>query len=184
MTAAALAAGQQVAPALRIVSATPVAPVVATIVFTDIVGSTRRAQSLGDEQWYAVLQRHHAVSRSTVAANGGRFLRTVGDGVLATFDVPSRAIQCMLDLRDALADVDIPIRVGIHAGEVMSGDNDVSGLAVAIAARLVRLAPAGGVVVSRTVADLAVGSGLEFSRPRMRRLKGVRGTWTTLKVLD
>ena len=182
MRSAALATSHRGGRVLRLVAAAPVPPVIATVVFTDIVGSTRRAAILGDERWYAVLQHHHAVARSTIEARGGRFLRTVGDGVLATFDVPSHAVPCMLDLRDALVELDLPIRVGIHAGEVVREDDDVAGLTVAIAARLVRVAPPGQVLVSRIVADLASGCGAAFSRARRRRLKGVPGRCQTFVV--
>lgn len=155
---------------------------VATVVFTDIAGSTRHATALGDTHWYEVLQHHHALSRLVIEDHGGRFLRTIGDGVLAIFDLPSQAIHSMLELRDVLAQHNLAVRVGMHTGEVLPADDDVAGLAVAIAARIVHRAPPGVVVVSRTVADVAAGSDVSFTRRRPCRLRGVPGIWTTWAV--
>jgi len=152
--------------------------VLATVVFTDIVGSTRRVAELGDRRWCALLSEHNAIVRRDLARFGGREVQATGDGFLVTFDGPARAVLCALasaeDVRSALG---IDIRSGVHTGEVEldRGGAGVRGIAVHIAARIAALAGAGEVLVSGTVRDLAAGSGIEFRGCGARTLKGVPG---------
>lgn len=169
-----------------ITGATPTAPaqrVLATVVFTDIVGSTRAAAALGDHRWRQVLERHDARVRAQVEAHSGRLWKSTGDGALATFDAPGRAIRCVRALLGELADMDVTVRCGIHAGEVELRDGDVSGLAVHIAARVLEAAGDGGILVSRTVADLVAGSDLTLRDEGPRALKGVPGEWNLYRVV-
>jgi class 3 adenylate cyclase/pimeloyl-ACP methyl ester carboxylesterase len=156
----------------------------ATVLFTDIVDSTARASELGDSAWRQVLERHERIVREQVANHRGRVVKSLGDGTLATFDGPARAIRCAEAIRDALGDVDIPIRAGIHTGECEMIGDDVGGLAVHIGARVGSLADPGEILVSSTVADLVVGSGLRFSERGEHGLKGVPGSWRLLAVGD
>ena len=152
--------------------------VLATVVFTDIVGSTRRAAELGDRRWRALLSEHNAIVRSALARFGGREVQAMGDGFLATFDGPARAVLCARasaeDVRSALG---IEIRSGVHTGEVELDreERGVRGIAVHVAARIAALAGAGEVLVSGTVRDLAAGSGIKFRGCGARALKGVPG---------
>ena len=152
--------------------------VLATVVFTDIVGSTRRAAELGDRRWHALLSEHNAIVRRELARFGGREVQAIGDGFLATFDGPARAILCARAsaeyVRSALG---IDIRSGVHTGEVELDreERNVRGIAVHIAARIAALAGAGEVLVSGTVRDLVAGSGIEFRGCGARALKGVPG---------
>ena len=156
--------------------------VLATVLFTDIVGSTQRAAELGDARWRAVLERHEELSRRQVAGFGGVAVKTTGDGVLATFEGPAAAIRCAEALRDALAGEAIPIRAGLHAGEIERIADDIGGIAVNIAARVCSQAGAGEILVSRTIGDLVVGSGLAFEDRGSHTLKGVPGEWQLLAV--
>jgi hypothetical protein len=144
-----------------------------TLLFTDIVGSTRIVERLGDEAWNALLRRHRAVVRAQIARLGGREVDSCGDSFFAIFDGPARAVRCAEHIGHALAGMGIAIRAGIHTGECDFGGDRVSGIAVHVAARLVALARPGEVLVSETVKDLVAGSGLEFSRRGRYALRGL-----------
>jgi class 3 adenylate cyclase len=151
--------------------------VLATIMLTDIVDSTRRAAEMGDGQWRIVLDEHDLRSQRQIARFGGEVVRTTGDGTLAIFDGPTRAVQCALHLRDDLESCGVPIRTGLHTGEIELRTKEIGGLAVHIAARISALADESEVLVSRTVHDLAVGSGLLFDDRGSHELKGVPEHW-------
>jgi class 3 adenylate cyclase len=155
----------------------------ATLLFTDLVGSTERAAALGDRAWRDLLLRHDQVVRAGVAAHRGRAIKSLGDGWLASFDGPARGVRCALELRDSLAALGLEMRGGLHTGEVELLGDDVGGMAVHIAARVAAVAGPGQVVASHTVVGLVVGSGLEFSEPRQAELKGVPGSWAVHTVL-
>lgn len=156
--------------------------VLATVLFTDLVGSTERAAALGDAAWRDLLGRHDAIVRREVERFRGRAVKSLGDGWLATFDGPARAIRCALALGPALAAIGLDVRAGLHTGECELIGDDVGGLAVHIAARVMGQAGAGEVLASGTVADLVVGSGLRFAERGARELRGVPGTWRLLAV--
>jgi class 3 adenylate cyclase len=151
--------------------------VLATVLFTDIVGSTERAAELGDRNWSELLGRHHAQVRGNLEAHRGQEVDTAGDGFLATFDGPARAVRCALASVRDLRQLGLPIRAGIHTGEVETAGQAVRGIAVHIGARIASLAAPGEVLVSRTVKDLVAGSGLEFSGRGEHELKGVPDRW-------
>ncbi|MEX2458904.1 MAG: adenylate/guanylate cyclase domain-containing protein [Actinomycetota bacterium] len=151
--------------------------VLATVLFTDIVGSTERASEMGDRRWREVLDRHDEVSRREVVRHGGRLVKTTGDGILATFDGPARAIRSAAAIRDDLASGGVQLRLGLHAGEVEVRGDDVGGIAVHIAARVMALARAGEVLVSGTVKGLVAGSGLAFEDRGVHELKGIPDQW-------
>jgi class 3 adenylate cyclase/alpha-beta hydrolase superfamily lysophospholipase len=151
--------------------------VLATVMFTDIVGSTERAAQLGDQRWRGLLDRHDDIAQRELVRFGGRLVKSTGDGVLATFDGPARAVRCARELSDALRSEGIDIRTGIHAGEVELRGNDVGGIAVHIAARVMGLAGPGEVLVSSTVKGLVVGSGLTFDDRGSHGLAGVPDEW-------
>jgi class 3 adenylate cyclase len=157
----------------------PVEPdrVLATVLFTDIVGSTERAAQMGDRQWREVLDRHDEVSRREVVRQGGKLVKTTGDGILATFDGPVRAIRSAAAIRDDLAQSGVRLRLGLHAGEVELRGDDVGGIAVHIAARVMALAQAGEVLVSGTVKGLVAGSELAFEDRGVHELKGIPDVW-------
>jgi class 3 adenylate cyclase len=156
----------------------------ATVVFTDIVGSTRRAAELGDRKWRELLDAHDGVVRRQLERFRGREVNTVGDGFLATFDGPGRAIECGCAIRDAVGALGIEVRVGVHTGECEIRGDDLAGLAVHIAARVGGLADAGQVLVSSTVKDLVVGSGIVFEDHGEHELKGIPGSWHLYSVVD
>jgi class 3 adenylate cyclase len=157
--------------------------VLATVLFTDIVGSTERAAALGDGAWRALLERHDALVREQVEHHRGRFVKSLGDGVLATFDGPSRAISSALAIRDGARSLDLDVRAGLHTGECeLLADGDVGGLAVHIGARISSLAGHGEVLVSSTVRDLIVGSGQTLHDRGEHELKGVPGAWRVFAV--
>jgi class 3 adenylate cyclase len=156
--------------------------VLTTVLFTDIVGSTDRAVTLGDEAWSNVLERHHAIVRGELERHRGREIDTAGDGFLATFDGPARAVRCACAIRDALRALDLDVRAGVHTGEVQLRDGGVTGIAVHTGARIAALAGAGEVLVSRTVTDLTSGSGLVFEPRGEHELKGVPGPWQVYAV--
>jgi class 3 adenylate cyclase len=149
----------------------------ATVLFTDIIDSTQTAARLGDQQWRRLLDRHDTESQRCVHRFGGRMVKQTGDGMLATFDGPARGVQCAQLLSDTLAPLGLPIRAGLHTGEVERRGNDVGGIAVHIGARVASLAGAGEVFVSRTVRDLVVGSDLHFEDRGTHELKGVPDSW-------
>jgi class 3 adenylate cyclase len=156
----------------------------ASVLFTDIVGSTDTAAALGDRRWRELLDRHDTLTREHVTRFRGRVVKTTGDGALATFDGPARAIRCALELRDAVSRTGVELRAGIHTGEVEQRDDDIGGIAVHLAARVQALAGEREVLVSRTVADLVAGSGIAFSDRGEHELKGVPGRWRLLAVED
>jgi class 3 adenylate cyclase len=156
--------------------------VLATVLFTDIVGSTEQASALGDSAWRQKLDAHDAAVRAVIERHRGREVKTTGDGFLATFDGPARAIRCAVELTAAVAGLGIQIRAGLHTGEVEVRGDDVGGIAVHIAARVQAAAEPGEVLVSRTVTDLVVGSGIEFADRGARTLKGVPGEWQLFAV--
>jgi pimeloyl-ACP methyl ester carboxylesterase/class 3 adenylate cyclase len=154
----------------------------ATILFTDIVGSTAKAAELGDRDWRALLERHDAAVRRQLTLHRGREVKTMGDGFLATFDGPARAIRCASAVRDEVAGLGIEVRAGIHTGEVELIGDDVGGMAVNIGARIGALADPGEVLVSSTVRELVVGSGLEFAERGVEKLKGAPGEWRLFAI--
>jgi class 3 adenylate cyclase len=154
----------------------------ATVMFTDIVGSTERTSELGDRRWRHLLECHNDVVRQQLAIHRGGEVKTLGDGFLATFDGPARAIRCAGSIRDELRSIGIDVRAGIHTGEVELIDDDVSGMAVNIGARIGDLAAPGEVCVSSTVRELVVGSGLEFAERGVHDLKGAPGKWRLYAV--
>jgi len=151
--------------------------VLATVLFTDIVDSTRRAAEIGDRDWHALLDAHDAVVRAQLARFRGREVGTAGDGFLAMFDGPQRAIRCAMAIRDAVQSLGIEVRAGLHTGECEVRGDDIGGLAVHIGARVSALARANDVLVSSTLRDLVIGSGLEFEDRGAHELKGVPGEW-------
>jgi class 3 adenylate cyclase len=157
--------------------------VLATVLFTDIVGSTERAAAMGDGSWRSLLERHDSLVRQEVEGHRGRLVKSLGDGALAIFDGPSRAISSAIAVRDQLRGLGLEIRAGLHTGEceLLPGD-DVSGLAVHIGARVSGLAGPGEVLVSSTVRDLIVGSGLTLNDRGQHELKGVPGSWRIFAV--
>ena len=156
--------------------------VLATVLFTDIVGSTQRAAEIGDKAWGDLLAAHHAIVREQIARFGGQEMGTAGDGFLATFDGPARGVRCALAIALAVRPIGLDIRAGLHTGEVELVPGDIRGLAVHIGARIGALAGPGEVLVSRTVKDLVVGSGLVFVDRGTHRLKGVPDAWQVFAV--
>ena len=151
--------------------------ILASVMFTDLVDSTGRAAELGDRTWRRLIDRHDEVARSEVDRWMGRFVKSTGDGVLATFDAPTRALRCAFGLRDALARLGLEMRAAIHTGEIEVRDSDVGGIAIHIAARALGSASANQVVVTRTVLDLATGTDLSFAPLGSVSLRGVPGEW-------
>jgi pimeloyl-ACP methyl ester carboxylesterase len=156
----------------------------ATILMTDVVGSTRLASSLGDARWHALLREHDALIRSALARYRGEEVVHTGDGVVATFDGPTRAVICAQHLVHALGGIGLTVRIGLHTGEVEVGPDGVSGLAIHLASRVMATATDGGIVISRTVKDLVFGSGIEVVDLGEHDLRGVPGTWGLYRVLD
>jgi class 3 adenylate cyclase len=147
--------------------------VLATVLFTDIVNSTARAEQLGDNRWLDLLDAHHATVRRELARSRGNEVKSLGDGFLATFDGPARAVRCACSIAAAVTPLGIQVRCGLHTGEIERADSDVQGIAVHIASRITALAGPGEIVVSRTVKDLVAGSGLHFSERGKHPLKGL-----------
>jgi class 3 adenylate cyclase len=156
--------------------------VLATVLFTDIVGSTERAREVGDRRWAELLDAHDRLAGELVGRFGGRLVKSTGDGVLATFDRPGRAIRCATALRDRLRGIGVEIRAGLHTGEVQYRDADVGGIAVHIAARVMAAAGAGEVLVSRTVHDLVAGSDYVLEDRGAHALRGMAGEWRLFAV--
>ncbi len=154
----------------------------ATVMFTDIVGGTERAAEIGDRRWRDLLETHYGVIRNQIARYRGREVKTMGDGFLATFDGPARAIRCATASTEAVQALGLDIRAGLHTGEVEIMGDDVGGMAVHIGARVGAKASAGEVLVSGTVKDLVVGSGFEFADRGAHELKGVPGEWRLFAV--
>jgi class 3 adenylate cyclase len=151
--------------------------VLATVLFTDIVDSTRKAAELGDARWLELLERHDATVRGLLALYGGREVNNTGDGFLATFDGPLRAIRSAQAIVAAVRTLGVEVRAGLHTGEVERAGEQLSGVAVHVGARVGSMAAASEVLVSQTVKDLVMGSGLSFEDRGVHELKGVRGVW-------
>jgi class 3 adenylate cyclase len=154
----------------------------ATVMFTDIVDSTTRAARLGDTDWRRLLEEHDQLVRRALERHRGREIKRTGDGFLATFDGPARAIRCAASIAEAVRSLGIEVRAGLHTGECEVMNGDVGGLAVHIGARVMSCADAGEVMVSSTVKDLVVGSGIDFEERGSRELKGVPGEWQLFAV--
>ena len=158
--------------------------ILSTVLFTDIVGSTRRLAELGDARWADLLARHDELARREIERHRGRYIVSTGDGLLATFDGPARAVRCAQALGAAVGELGLEIRAGCHTGEIeLAGDN-IRGLAVHISARVSALADAGQILVSSTVKDLTAGSGLQFEDAGEHELKGVPDQWHLYRVLS
>jgi class 3 adenylate cyclase/pimeloyl-ACP methyl ester carboxylesterase len=158
--------------------------VLATLLFTDIVNSTRRATEIGDRDWHALLDAHDAVVRSQLSRFRGREVNTSGDGFLAMFDGPQRAIRCAMAIRDAVRSLGIEVRAGLHTGECETRSDDIGGIAVHIGARVSALAGPNDVLVSSTLRDLVIESGLQFDDRGAHELKGVPGEWRLFAVMS
>jgi class 3 adenylate cyclase len=156
--------------------------VLATVLFTDIVGSTDRASVLGDRKWKELLDRHHELTRQALRGFRGVEIGTTGDGFLATFDGPARAIRCAEAIVDAVRGIGLEVRAGIHTGEIELMGDEVGGIAVHIGARVASMAGPSQVLVSGTVKDLVAGSGIEFEDRGSHALKGVPGKWRLFAV--
>ncbi|HEY1779977.1 MAG TPA: adenylate/guanylate cyclase domain-containing protein [Roseiarcus sp.] len=151
--------------------------VLATVLFTDIADSTRRAVEMGDRHWREALDEHDREAQRLVMQHRGKLIKSTGDGILATFDGPGRAVHCALAFRTTMNGLRLPIRAGIHTGEIEVRNGDVGGIAVHAAARVMAKADSGEVVVSRVVTDLVAGAGLRFSARGTHELKGLPGSW-------
>jgi pimeloyl-ACP methyl ester carboxylesterase len=158
--------------------------ILATVLFTDIVESTRVAAQLGDRRWREVLAEHNALVRNKLDRHRGREVHTAGDGFLATFDGPARAIRCAFEISTGVRELGIEVRAGLHAGEIELAGEDIQGIAVHIGARVAATAGAGEILVSSTVKDLVSGSGFEFEDRGLHALKGVPGEWRLFSVRD
>ena len=158
--------------------------VLATVLFTDIVGSTERAAELGDQRWKQLLALHDERARTEIERHRGRFVHTTGDGLLATFDGPARAVRCALAIGETVRPLGLEIRAGCHTGEVELADADVQGLAVHIGTRVAAAAHPSEVMVSQTVKDLVAGSGLAFEDAGEHELKGVPDRWHLYRVVN
>jgi class 3 adenylate cyclase/pimeloyl-ACP methyl ester carboxylesterase len=158
--------------------------VLSTILFTDIVGSTERAVSQGDRRWSAMLEDHNRIVRGELSRFRGREVDTAGDGFVATFDGPARAIRCACAIRDGVQTLGLQIRAGLHTGEVELAGDDIRGVAVHVGARVGAMANPNEVLVSHTVKDLVAGSGIAFNERGEHELKGVPGTWKLYAVGD
>ncbi len=156
--------------------------VLATVLFTDIVGSTERAAEVGDHAWRELLDRHNAIIRDLLARHRGREIKTLGDGFVATFDGPARAVRCAQEIVDQLDGLGLSVRCGLHTGECELLDGDVGGIAVHIGARVAALGQGSEVLVSRTVKDLVVGSDIGFDDRGSHELRGVPGEWALYSV--
>jgi class 3 adenylate cyclase len=157
--------------------------VLATVLFTDVVGSTEKANELGDRRWRELLDRHHAIVRQQLVRYDGREVDTAGDGFLATFDGPARAIRCASAIQRAVPVIGLEVRAGVHTGECEVHGDKVAGVAVHTGARVLGHAGPGEVLVSSTVKDLVAGSGIEFDDRGTHELKGVPGEWRLYSVV-
>lgn len=157
--------------------------VLATVLFTDLVGSTERAAQMGDHAWASLLERHHSMTRAAIREHGGEPVKTLGDGMLATFTGPAQSVRCARRVIAETRSLGLAVRTGVHTGELELADGDVAGLAVHLAARIMGLANSGEVLVSRTVRDLVIGSELRFSERGEHELKGIPDRWS-LYALD
>jgi class 3 adenylate cyclase len=162
--------------------ATDHARMLTTLLFTDVVGSTDRVAALGDRAWRTVLDRHDDAVRRQLARFAGHQEKLTGDGILATFDGPARAIRCGIAIRDAARQIGLEVRVGIHTGEVERRDTELAGIAIHLACRVCETAQPGEVLVSRTVVDLVAGSGTTFDDRGEHDLKGIPAPWRLFAV--
>jgi class 3 adenylate cyclase len=156
--------------------------VLATVMFTDIVGSTERAAEIGDSRWRGLLESHDGLVQEHIERNRGKSIKSTGDGVLATFDGPARAIRAASSIEESVRRLGLEIRAGLHTGECEVIGDDVGGLAVHIGARVMGAAAPGEVLVSSTVKDLVVGSGIDFDDRGEHELKGIPGAWRLFAV--
>ncbi len=156
----------------------------ATVLFTDIVDSTGKAEELGDRRWRGLLDLHDNLAAESVADHSGRLIRSTGDGVLATFDGPGRAIRSATAFQGELARADLQIRTGIHTGEVELRNDGVDGIAVHLAARIMAAADSGEILLSNTVKDLVIGSDIGFEDRGAHTLKGFEGQWQLFSVIQ
>jgi class 3 adenylate cyclase len=157
--------------------------VLATVLFTDIVDSTQHSAAVGDAEWRHVADAHDRTFRDLLVEHRGREIKTMGDGFLATFDRPAQAVRCALGFAGAVRDLGVSIRAGIHSGEVEVVGDDIAGLAVTIASRVVALASPDQVLVTSTVRDLTAGCDLAYQPRGVHDLKGVPGAWTILEAV-
>jgi class 3 adenylate cyclase len=151
--------------------------VLATVLFTDIVDSTRTAAELGDLKWRQLLDRHDQMAKEAIEKHRGTLIKSTGDGILATFDGPGRAVRCALAFRNTLEQIGLDLRAGLHTGEIEIRGQDIGGIAVHAAARVMGQSNANEVLVSRVVTDLVAGAGLKFSDRGSCELKGLPGRW-------
>jgi class 3 adenylate cyclase len=151
----------------------PVDRVLATVLFTDMIDSTKKAAEIGDQKWKELLEEHDKIAREEVEKNNGKMIKSLGDGFLATFDSPTRALRCAFSVRQSLNKLGIQIRAGIHTGECIFSGNDISGIAVHIASRITEMASPNEILVSNTVRDLVYGSGILFEDKGEYKLKGI-----------
>jgi pimeloyl-ACP methyl ester carboxylesterase len=151
--------------------------VLATVLFTDIIGSTRSAAEMGDQAWRRLLDDHDQLAKQVVAKHRGALVKTTGDGILATFDGPGRAVRCALAFGTAAKQIGLPVRAGLHTGEIEMRGSDIGGIAVHAAARVMAQCQSSEVLVSRVVTDLVAGAGLKFSERGSYELKGLPGRW-------
>jgi class 3 adenylate cyclase len=158
-------------------SAADLERILATVMFTDIVDSTRSAAEMGDQQWRRLLDSHDRIAKQSVEKHRGNLIKTTGDGILATFDGPGRAVRCALALESAGKQIGLPLRAGLHTGEIELRGRDVGGIAVHAAARVMAHCAPGEVLVSRVVTDLVAGAGLKFAERGSHELKGLPGRW-------
>ena len=156
--------------------------VLATVLFTDIVGSTERAASGSDREWLGLLEQHHIIVRKELARFRGHEIKTAGDGFVATFDGPARAVRCACSIRDGVRQLGLEIRAGLHTGEIEITGKDIAGIGVHIAARVGATARGGEVLVSSTVKDLVAGSGINFIDRGTQTLKGIADQWRLFAV--
>jgi class 3 adenylate cyclase len=149
----------------------------ATVLFTDIVDSTRSAAAMGDQAWRRSLDSHDQLAKQIVEKHRGTLVKTTGDGILATFDGPGRAVRCALAFGSAAKQIGLPLRAGLHTGEIEIRGSDIGGIAVHAAARVMAQSQSSEVLVSRVVTDLVAGAGLKFSERGSHELKGLPGRW-------
>ena len=164
------------------VARSPVSRVLATVLFVDIVGSTERTRDLGDEQWASMLDQFDVCTADVVGRHQGTVVKSTGDGVLATFDAPGRAVQAALALNDAVAEIGLSVRAGLHTSEIQQRGADITGIGVNLASRVTDAAPGGEVWVTRTVTDLVAGTGLDFEERGSHDLKGIDRPWELYAV--
>ncbi len=157
--------------------------ILATLLFTDIVSSTETATSLGDQRWHYLLKQHHEIVRKELMRYRGKEITTTGDGFLATFDGPARAIRCACAIRDVLKQAGLTIRAGLHTGEIKLIEDNIGGIAVHLCSRVMAKAADGEVLITSTVKDLVAGSGIDFKTVGKHKLKGITGEWELYSVI-